>query len=156
MSQLVWSPVYKILEERIQNNDNIILILVPFAKLAALQKLQDDVGEAGVHHWEVELDGSVMTRAGVHRPVAGAAQEPPVHTPQPEVDDAVVDGQRVRIHERLLHRDHRHPIDLLGTEDAEAHAFYHFARRHGLGSRRRAAKEEEGRGAILMRERWRR
>jgi hypothetical protein len=39
MSHLVWSPVYKILEERIQGNDNIILILVPFAKLAALQKL---------------------------------------------------------------------------------------------------------------------
>lgn len=39
MSKLVWSPVFKILEERIQNNDNIILILVPFAKLAALQKL---------------------------------------------------------------------------------------------------------------------
>ena len=39
MSELVWSPVYKILEERIQGNDNIILILVPFAKIAALQKL---------------------------------------------------------------------------------------------------------------------
>lgn len=39
MSHLVWSPVYKILEERIQANDNIILILVPFAKLPALQKL---------------------------------------------------------------------------------------------------------------------
>ena len=39
MSQLVWSPVYKILEDRIQSSDNIILILVPFAKLAALQKL---------------------------------------------------------------------------------------------------------------------
>lgn len=39
MSKLVWSPVFKILEERIQNNDNIILILVPFAKLGALQKL---------------------------------------------------------------------------------------------------------------------
>ena len=39
MSKLVWSPVYKILEERIQSSDNIILILVPFAKLTALQKL---------------------------------------------------------------------------------------------------------------------
>jgi hypothetical protein len=39
VSQLVWSPVCKILEERIQSSDNIILILVPFAKLAALQKL---------------------------------------------------------------------------------------------------------------------
>ena len=39
MSQLVWSPVYKILEERIASNDGIILILVPFAKLAALQQL---------------------------------------------------------------------------------------------------------------------
>ena len=39
MSQLVWSPVYKILEDRIRHNDDILLILVPFAKLAALQKL---------------------------------------------------------------------------------------------------------------------
>lgn len=39
MSQLVWSPVYKVLEERIASNDGIILILVPFAKLAALQQL---------------------------------------------------------------------------------------------------------------------
>ena len=46
MSQLVWSPVYKILEERLQGNDNIILILVPFAKLAALQKL----------HWLISRD----------------------------------------------------------------------------------------------------
>ena len=39
MSQLVWSPVYKILEDRIQSSDDVILILVPFAKLAAFQKL---------------------------------------------------------------------------------------------------------------------
>jgi len=39
MSQLVWSPVYKVLEDRINANDDIILILVPFAKLAALQQL---------------------------------------------------------------------------------------------------------------------
>jgi len=39
MSQLVWSPVYRVLEERINAKDEIILILVPFAKLAALQQL---------------------------------------------------------------------------------------------------------------------
>ena len=38
-ASLVWSPVYKVLEDRINANDDIILILVPFAKLAALQQL---------------------------------------------------------------------------------------------------------------------
>jgi hypothetical protein len=37
--QLVWSPVYSVIEERIKGGDDIILILVPFAKLAALQQL---------------------------------------------------------------------------------------------------------------------
>ena len=36
---LVWSPVYRVLEKRIEEGDDIILILVPFAKLAALQQL---------------------------------------------------------------------------------------------------------------------
>jgi hypothetical protein len=40
MPNLVWSPIFKVLEERIQSNDNIIFILAPFAKLAALQKLK--------------------------------------------------------------------------------------------------------------------
>lgn len=39
MANLVWSPVYKVLEDRINAKDDIILILVPFAKLAALQQL---------------------------------------------------------------------------------------------------------------------
>jgi hypothetical protein len=39
MSPLVWSPIHRILEERIRANDDIILIVVPFAKLAALQQL---------------------------------------------------------------------------------------------------------------------
>src|SRR5262245_4749872 len=37
--QLVWSPVHRVLEDRINDGDDIILILVPFAKLAALQQL---------------------------------------------------------------------------------------------------------------------
>jgi hypothetical protein len=36
---IVWSPVYRVLEDRIKSGDDIILILVPFAKLAALQQL---------------------------------------------------------------------------------------------------------------------
>ena len=36
---LVWNPVYKAIEERINNGDDILLIIVPFAKLAALQQL---------------------------------------------------------------------------------------------------------------------
>jgi PLD-like domain len=40
MSQLVWSPVYKILEQRIQDGDDIVLLIVPFVKLDALKKLQ--------------------------------------------------------------------------------------------------------------------
>src|SRR5258708_6493543 len=36
---LVWSPVYRVLEARIQDGDEIILILVPFANLAALKQL---------------------------------------------------------------------------------------------------------------------
>lgn len=39
MSQLVWSPVYKILESQIRSNDDILLILVPFIKLQALVRL---------------------------------------------------------------------------------------------------------------------
>jgi len=39
VSQLVWSPVYKILESQIQSNDDILLVLVPFIKLQALVKL---------------------------------------------------------------------------------------------------------------------
>ena len=39
MSQLVWSPVYKILENQIRSNDDILLILVPFIKLQALVRL---------------------------------------------------------------------------------------------------------------------
>src|SRR5208283_3892967 len=36
---LVWSPVFRVLEDRIKGGDDIILILVPFAKLAALKQL---------------------------------------------------------------------------------------------------------------------
>jgi hypothetical protein len=39
MSALVWSPVYKIIEERISSGDDIILLIVPFVKLGALQQL---------------------------------------------------------------------------------------------------------------------
>lgn len=49
MSQLVWSPVCRVLEERINAGDEIILILVPFAKLAALQQLH------WVHSSKVQL-----------------------------------------------------------------------------------------------------
>ena len=38
-SQLVWSPVYRVLEERIKGGDDIILLIVPFIKLAALKQL---------------------------------------------------------------------------------------------------------------------
>src|SRR5215468_7880579 len=37
--QLVWSPVHRVLEERIRGGDDLTLVLVPFAKLAALQQL---------------------------------------------------------------------------------------------------------------------
>lgn len=40
MSQLVWPPVYRALEDRFTAEDALILILVPFAKLAALKKLR--------------------------------------------------------------------------------------------------------------------
>jgi hypothetical protein len=35
---LIWNPVYKVLEERIGNGDNLALIIVPFAKLDALKR----------------------------------------------------------------------------------------------------------------------
>ncbi len=38
-TSLVWSPVHRVVEERIKGGDEIILILVPFVKLAALQQL---------------------------------------------------------------------------------------------------------------------
>jgi hypothetical protein len=47
--RLVWSPVYRVLEERINASDDIILILVPFAKVAALQQLH------WVHSGKVKL-----------------------------------------------------------------------------------------------------
>lgn len=37
---LIWPPVYKALERRIASDDDIILMLVPFVKLAALQKIR--------------------------------------------------------------------------------------------------------------------
>lgn len=37
--QLIWSPIYKLLEERINTGDDIILLIVPFIKLAALKQL---------------------------------------------------------------------------------------------------------------------
>jgi hypothetical protein len=37
--QLVWSPVYSVLEDRIKSGDDIILLIVPFIKLAARQQL---------------------------------------------------------------------------------------------------------------------
>jgi hypothetical protein len=40
MSQLTWSPVYKVIEERIASGDDIILIIVPFIKLDALKRLR--------------------------------------------------------------------------------------------------------------------
>ena len=39
-SSLIWSPVYKAIEKRIASDDDIILMLVPFVKLAALQRLR--------------------------------------------------------------------------------------------------------------------
>jgi hypothetical protein len=39
MSHLVWSPVHQVLEDRIKGGDSLILVLVPFVKLAALQQL---------------------------------------------------------------------------------------------------------------------
>lgn len=38
-SSLVWSPVYHVLEERIKDGDDIILLIVPFIKLEALKQL---------------------------------------------------------------------------------------------------------------------
>lgn len=38
-SGLVWTPVYTVLEDRIKNGDDLILLLVPFVKLAALKQL---------------------------------------------------------------------------------------------------------------------
>src|SRR6266446_1629546 len=38
-TSLVWSPVHHMLEERIKLGDNIILLIVPFIKVAALQQL---------------------------------------------------------------------------------------------------------------------
>lgn len=39
MSHLTWSPVYKVIEERIASGDDIILMIVPFIKLDALKRL---------------------------------------------------------------------------------------------------------------------
>lgn len=39
MSNLVWSPVYRVLEKSIQEGDDLILIVVPFVKLDALKQL---------------------------------------------------------------------------------------------------------------------
>jgi len=39
MTQLTWSPVYKVIEERMKSGDDIILLIVPFIKLGALQQL---------------------------------------------------------------------------------------------------------------------
>ena len=38
-NSLVWSPVYKALDGRIKSGDDLVLIIVPFGKLAALQQL---------------------------------------------------------------------------------------------------------------------
>ena len=38
---LVWPPVYTALEEQIRTGDTVALVLVPFAKLAAVQKLHE-------------------------------------------------------------------------------------------------------------------
>lgn len=40
MSKLVWSPVYHILDEHIQNGDPTIFLIVPFIKVDALRRLQ--------------------------------------------------------------------------------------------------------------------
>lgn len=39
MNQLTWSPVYKVIEERMRSADDILLLIVPFIKLGALQQL---------------------------------------------------------------------------------------------------------------------
>lgn len=39
MAQLVWSPVYRVLEERIQEGDELVFIIVPFIKVEALRQL---------------------------------------------------------------------------------------------------------------------
>ena len=39
LADLVWSPVYNVLEERIRGGDNLILIISPFAKVDALERL---------------------------------------------------------------------------------------------------------------------
>src|ERR1700722_8467397 len=38
-SGLVWSPIFNALQDRIESGDDLILLLVPFVKLAALKKL---------------------------------------------------------------------------------------------------------------------
>lgn len=38
-AQLVWSPVYSVLEERMKTGDDIVLIIVPFIKLDAFKQL---------------------------------------------------------------------------------------------------------------------
>ena len=38
-SGLFWSPIYKVLEERINTGDDLILAIVPFVKLSALKQL---------------------------------------------------------------------------------------------------------------------
>jgi len=39
MATLVWPPIYRELEDRVKSGDELVLIIVPFAKMAALQKL---------------------------------------------------------------------------------------------------------------------
>lgn len=39
MNTLVWSPVFKVLEEKVRGGDDIIIIIVPFAKVTALKQL---------------------------------------------------------------------------------------------------------------------
>jgi hypothetical protein len=39
MSELTWSPVHKVLEDRIAGGDDLILLIVPFIKLDALRQL---------------------------------------------------------------------------------------------------------------------
>jgi hypothetical protein len=43
--RLIWGPVYEVLEERIANGDDILLIVVPYVKLEALERLHSALGQ---------------------------------------------------------------------------------------------------------------
>ncbi len=57
-SELVWNPVYTALEERIRGGDDLLLLITPFAKLEALQRLRSFKNRAKrwkvVCRWRIE------------------------------------------------------------------------------------------------------